>query len=798
MRGGVDLRVIGQLMFYRFVVVWLWVLAFAVLGPVAAPRFLASEAQAQVISRIVVEGNQRIEPDTVVSYMQIGPGDYYDPERIDESVKSLFQTGLFSDVKIFLRGNQLVVVVEENPLINQVNFEGNSAIKDKDLAKEVELRERTVLTRARVQSDIQRIIALYRRSGYYSARVEPKIIRLPQNRVDLVFEINEGTETLVASIAFIGNESFSDSDLHAVVSTKESAWWKIMSTADRYDPDRLNYDKELLRRYYLKTGFADVKIISADAELAPDGESFYITFTIEEGPLYRIAAVTIDEGDTNLDPDALRSAVAIGPGEDYDATKIDKTVERMTIEAGKAGYAFAKVEPQIERDPINRTLSVTYRIQEGPRTYIERIDIVGNKRTRDEVIRRELRLYEGDAYNRVLVDRARRRLTALDFFEKINFREDPGSAPDKVVIIIELVEKSTGSLNFSAGYSTNDGVVLGVSLAERNFMGRGQSVKLNTSLSLDRQSVDFSFTEPYFMGMPLAVGTDLFTTYTDDQKASSYSLFAVGGALRAGFRIDEFQGMGFRYSLARRDVEDVPDSASLAILDSEGITWKSMIGATYTFDDLDNPVRPTKGFRGRLAADLAGLGGDVYYGATEASGWYFIPIYEEKVVLKLEGNVGLEQPWNGKEVPIQDRYFKGGESFRGFAPQGVGPRQENEETSRKDAIGGQVFAIGTVEMVFPLGLPEEFGLEGSVFSDFGTVFDAPEKSTLVTTGTGCSVAEPCIENEVFDTAAFRASVGAGVIWQSPFGPLRVDLAYPFAKADYDKTEFFRFSFGSRF
>ncbi len=546
MRGGVDLRVIGQLMFYRFVVVWLWVLAFAVLGPVAAPRFLASDAQAQVISRIVVEGNQRIEPDTVVSYMQIGPGDYYDPERIDESVKSLFQTGLFSDVKIFLRGNQLVVVVDENPLINQVNFEGNSAIKDKDLAKEVELRERTVLTRARVQSDIQRIIALYRRSGYYSARVEPKIIRLPQNRVDLVFEINEGTETLVASIAFIGNEFFSDSDLRAVVSTKEFAWWKIMSTADRYDPDRLNYDKELLRRYYLKTGFADAKIISADAELAPDGESFYITFTVEEGPLYRIAAVTIDEGDTNLDPDALRSAVAIGPGEDYDATKIDKTVERMTIEAGKAGYAFAKVEPQIERDPINRTLSVTYRIQEGPRTYIERIDIVGNKRTRDEVIRRELRLYEGDAYNRVLVDRARRRLTALDFFEKINFREDPGSAPDKVVIIIELVEKSTGSLNFSAGYSTNDGVVLGVSLAERNFMGRGQSVKLNTSLSLDRQSVDFSFTEPYFMGMPLAVGTDLFTTYTDDQKASSYSLFAVGGAVRTGFRIDEFQGMGIQ------------------------------------------------------------------------------------------------------------------------------------------------------------------------------------------------------------------------------------------------------------
>lgn len=783
---------------YRFFLVALWGLLFVALAPVAAPGFFSTQAEAQTISRVVVEGNQRIEPDTVMSYMQIGAGEPYDAMLVDESVKALFQTGLFADVKIFMRGSSLVVVVEENPLINRVNFEGNSEIKDKDLAKEVELKERTVLTRSRVQSDVQRIITLYRRSGYYSARVEPKIIRLPQNRVDLVFEIDEGTETKVASIGFVGNESFSDSDLRVVITTKESAWWKFMSTADRYDPDRLNYDKELLRRYYLKTGYADVRIISADAELAPDGESFYITFVIEEGPLYKIASVTIDEGDTSLDPNTLRSSVLLGPGEDYDATKIDRTVEKITIEAGKAGYAFAKVSPEITRDPINRTLVVVYKIQEGPRTYIERIDIVGNRRTRDDVIRRELRLYEGDAYNRTLVDRARRRLTALDFFEKIDFKEEPGSAPDKVVLIIDLVEKSTGSLNFSAGYSTNDGVILGVSVSERNFMGRGQYVKLNTQLSFDRQSVDFSFTEPYFMGMPLAVGTDLYTTYTDDQNSSSYSVFAVGGALRAGFRIDEFQGMGFRYSLARRDVGDVPERASLAIKDSEGITWKSMIGSTYTYDDLDNPVRPTKGFRGKLGVDLAGLGGDVYYVGSEVSGWYFYPVYEEKVVLKLEANAGIEQPWNGKEIPIQDRYFKGGDSFRGFMPQGVGPRQENDGTGTKDAIGGQVYAVGTVEMTFPLGLPEEFGLEGSVFSDFGTVFDAPEKTTTVNNVDDCAPDPAPCTFKVYDTAALRASVGAGVIWQSPFGPLRVDLAYPFAKADYDKTEYFRFSFGSRF
>lgn len=793
---------------YRSVILAVAACLLCFLLPIASPHVLMSTARAETIARIVVEGNQRIEPETVTSYMHISPGEPFDPEKIDQSLKTLFQTGLFSDVRIFRRGNDLVVAVDENPMINRVNFEGNSEVKDKDLEKETELKERSIFTRSKVQSDLQRILTVYHRAGYYSARVEPKIIRLPQNRVDLVYEINEGTETTVASINFVGNEAFSDSDLRSVITTSEHAWWKFFSTSDRYDPDRLNYDKELLRRYYLKNGFADAKIIAADAELSPDGETFYITFTIDEGALYKLGTVTVNQGSTNLDTAKLQQAVVSDPGDDYDASKVDQSVENITLEAGRGGYAFAKVQPDIQRDEPNRTLNIVYKIEEGPRTYIERIEIIGNTRTLDEVIRREMRLYEGDAYNRVLVDRARRRLVALDFFEKVNFREERGSAPDKVILYVEVVEKSTGTLNFSAGYSTTEGVIGGVSVTERNLLGKGQNVSVDTELSFLRQSVVFSFTEPYFLDMPLSAGFDLFATQTDNTDISSYSSSRIGFALRGGFRLDEFQSLGFRYSLARRSVSvndpivnpdgTISNAVSPAVLDAQGVTWKSAVGGTYVYDDLDNPIRPTKGFRGRVSTDFAGVGGDVYYASTEASAWYFMPLLFDGVVMKLEGNAGHMEALVD-QVPIIDRFFKGADSFRGFAIGGVGPQMTSAD-GQKDSIGAQTYGIGTVEVNFPVGLPPEFGLSGAVFTDFGTVFQVPENT--LTEGHGLCVpdgddntAEKC---KVFDSAALRASVGVGLIWQSPFGPLRVDVAYPFLAQTSDTTEFFRFSVGTSF
>ena len=785
---------------YRFVVAGALALLFAFVLPAFMPAALMSAAQAQTVAQIVVEGNQRVETDTVLSYMQLAPGQPFSSEKIDESVKALYQTGLFSDVQVFRRGNQLVVRVEENPMINRVNFEGNTEVKDTDLAKEAELRERTMFTRAKVQSDVQRIIALYRRTGYYSVRVAPKIIRLPQNRVDLVYEIQEGTETTVKSITFNGNEAFADSDLRSVIATTEHKWWKFFARNDTYDADRLEFDKELVRRHYLKSGFADIKVLSADAELAPDGENFLINFTLEEGPRYTVADVAVNAGNANLDPEALREGVKTGVGDDYDASRVDKSVENLTLEASRQGFVFAKVEPKIDRNEGQNTLDITYNIVEGPRNYIERIDIVGNIRTEDEVIRRELRLFEGDAFNRVLVDRARRRLTALDFFQTIDFREDPGSAPDKIVLVVSVVEKSTGQVSFSIGYSTAEAVIGSIGLTERNLMGRGQNVKLNTTLSIKRQQIDFGFTEPYFMGMPISAGFDVFAIRTDNTDVSSYESKQIGGALRTGFRLDEFSSLSFKYGLTWRDINGIEVAkASPAVIATEGSTLKSAVGATYTWDDLDNPNQPTTGFRGQIETELAGLGGDTYYGKVEGHAWYFFPIYEESVVLKLEGNAGHIEALPGHDVPLQDRFFKGGDSLRGFAISGVGPRQISNDGG-KDAIGGQTYAIGTVEITFPVGLPEEWGIEGAAFSDFGTVFDTPESTVNEVIGGVCDNGDKDTKDDctVFDDLAFRASIGAGLIWQSPFGPLRFELAYPIAKAKYDETEWFRFSVGTRF
>jgi outer membrane protein insertion porin family len=786
---------------YRFVLPVVLAFVLTLAAPLLVSSGWVGSAHAQTVSSIIVEGNQRVENDTVLSYIAISPGDVASPDDIDQSVKSLFQTGLFSDVQITRHGSTLVVRVEENPMINRVNFEGNSEVKDADLAKEVELRERMMFTRAKVLSDVNRIIGVYRRSGFYSVKVSPKIIRLPQNRVDLVFEIQEGDETKVRRLEFVGNEAFDDGKLKRIVGTQEYSWWRFFNRNDNYDPDRLEYDKELLRRYYLRNGFADIRVVSADAVLAEDGSGFTITYTIEEGQRYKVADVAVNVGEAQLDSDDLIGEVRTSVGDYYDATRVDRTVQNLTLEAARQGFVFARVNPDIQRNEADATLNITYNIVEGPRVYIDRIDIVGNTRTEDQVIRRQLLLYEGDAFNRVVVERARRRLTALDYFERIEFREEEGSAPDRIVLVVEVVEKSTGSINFSIGYSTTETIVGSISLQERNFLGKGYNVRVNASGSFRRQSVDFGFTNPYFMGMPLSAGFDVFATNTDNSDESSYTSEQMGFALRLGSRIDEYSSINFRYGLTWRSINGISkSSASPAVIETEGETLKSFVASTYTWDNLDNPMRPTNGFRGQLVGEVAGLGGDVYFGSLEAHGWYFYPLYEDKVVLKIEGNAGHVQPIGDNDVPLQDRFFKGADSFRGFAVSGVGPRQGSNDGDT-DSIGGRTYAIGTVEVSFPLGIPEEWGIEGAVFSDFGTIFNSGVDSlaagegeckygrNAVNTGPGC---------EVDDTAEFRATVGAGIIWQSPFGPLRFEAAYPILKADYDETEWFRFSVGTRF
>lgn len=769
----------------RYRVVFIGLLALGMLLGQHMPQvglISPAQAQANTVSQIVVEGNQRIEADTVRSYMQIQAGDSFSPDLIDESLQTLFQTGLFSDVRIFRRGRDLVVSVEENPIINRIAFEGNSELKNDALQKEIDLKPRVVFTRARVQADVDRIITLYRRSGQFNARVEPKIIRLPQNRIDLVFEITEGSKTVVQSISFIGNRKFSDSQLRSVIVTEETTFWKFWSNADTYDPDRLNYDKELLRRHYLKNGYADFRVLSGTAELAPNGQDFFLTFTVEEGEQYAFGDISVDPGQTELSAEALMSHVTTSSGETYNASKVDKSIENLTLEAGKSGFAFAQVRPRIERLPDQRVINLVYEMNEGPRVYIERIDIVGNVRTLDKVVRREIRLVEGDAYNRILVDRSRRRITALDYFEKVDILEQPGSAPDKVNLIFQVEEKSTGTLNFSAGYSTTEQVLGSVSVSERNLLGRGYHTRLATSLSFKRQSVDFSFTDPYFLDQNMSAGFSAFTVETDQQDESSFNSRETGGGLTFGFPVSENARFQTRYGFTNRRIKNVRANASAAIRLSAGESNKSQVGVSYLYNSLDNPLSPTQGLRAALSADLAGVGGDVFFWRLDGKASYFHTIYDG-VVLNLKGSGGIMDGWNGESSPVLDRFFKGGNSFRGFQRAGIGPRDTAAATSN-DAVGGQIFAIGTVETTFPLGLPEAFGVRGAVFSDFGTLFDAPGPAAAFGT--------------VRDRASLRVSAGVGLLWNSPFGPIRLDYAEAVLKDSLDKTQRIQFSAGASF
>lgn len=742
-------------------------------------------AAAQSIVRgVVVKGNQRIEPETVESYMRLSRGDKYDSSRINDSLKSLFRTGLFSDVRIEKGANGVLVVhVVENPIINRVSFEGNKELKDEDLAKEVELRARIVFTRARVQNDAARIVELYRRAGRFAAHVEPKIIERSQNRVDLIFEINEGPVTRVSRINFIGNRAFSDSQLRSVVSTEESAWYKFFSSSDNYDPDRLAFDKELLRRHYLKHGFVDYQVLSAVAELARDGKSFFITITMEEGDEYTFGPSEVDSRVAELDLDRLKSKIKTEENETYDASLVDATVESLTIEAGKEGFAFARVRPRVDKNTEEKTVSLTFAVEEGARVYIERIDIVGNTRTLDRVVRREMRLVEGDAYNRFLVDKARRRITALGFFSKVEIKQSPGSSADRVNLTIFVVEKSTGQFSIGAGFSSSEAIIGDLSITERNLMGRGQFLRLRTSLSFKRQQVDLRFTEPYFLGRKMSFGIDIFGSETNQQEESSFNARTTGAGFRFGFPLSENVSFSTRYNFTNTNIKNVDSTASPAIRSSAGTANTSLVGFSLSYSTLDNPFEPTTGIRLSFDQDFAGLGGDIFFSRSFGRGSYYYPVYNNQIIASLHASGGFITGWNGKDVRVVDAFFKGSETFRGFERSGIGPRESGAGIN-DDALGGKIFAITTAELTFPIGLPETWGIKGAVFTDVGTLFDAPSPG-----------AATALQG---DKASLRASIGASLLYKSPLGPLRFDLTLPIKKESFDKTEVFRFSAGTSF
>jgi outer membrane protein insertion porin family len=758
-----------------------------------APQIAFAQAQTGVVQRIVVQGNERIEQGTVLSYLPIQPGETVDPARLDLALKTLARTDLFADVKIELQGGDLIVKVVENPIINQVVFEGNSALKEDKLKDEVQIRPRGIFTRSKVQADVQRIIELYRRSGRISATVTPKVVELPQKRVDLVFEINEGPKSGVLGVNFLGNSEFSDNDLKDVIVTKESHWYKFLTSNDNYDPDRIEYDREQLRKFYRNRGFFDFRVVASVAELATDKNGFAVTYTIDEGPKYKFGKVTVETELKKLDGNLLAQILPIRGGQLYEDEKIEQATDALTFAAGAAGFAFVDVRPRYVPNRETNTVDVVFSVREGPRVYVDRIDIVGNTRTLDYVLRREMEVAEGDAYNRVLVDRSKNRIRALGFFKDVNIEEIPGSQPDRTALRVKVEEQPTGELSFSAGYSSVDKLVLDVGITERNFRGQGQNLRARISVGSLRQQIDFGFTEPRFMGRDLRAGLDLYSYRYDLSDYAAYDTKSTGGTLRLGFPLTQNASMTLRYQL-RQDEVSVEDSlcagptpqVSAILCAQRGSYMTSLIGYGLRLDKRNDPMQPTRGWFADLSQDLAGFGGDVKYLKTEADGgWYWG--FNKDFIFSATGSAGYIEGWGGDNIRINDRFYKGGSTFRGFEIAGIGPR---DTSTQSNSLGAKLYAIGTFELTIPTLLPEQYGIKAAVFSDFGTAGQLDDIDRQSTPG----VFSPSIKDDL----GLRASAGLSIDWKSPMGPIRFDFSHILAKDVYDRTETFRFSTSTRF
>jgi outer membrane protein insertion porin family len=809
-------------------------------------------ALAQSTSQIVVEGNRRVEADTIRTYFRPGVGQRLDAAKIDEAIKGLYATGLFQDVRISQAGGRLVVTVVENPVINRVAFEGNKKVKDDQLTSEVQSKARGTLSRPMVQADVQRIVEIYRRNGRFEVRVEPKIIELPNNRVDLVFEINEGEKTGVKKIIFAGNNAYGDQRLKDEIKTNETFMiFSFLQTADIYDADRIEADRDLLRRFYVKKGYADVRVTSAVAVYDPAQKGFVITFTIEEGERYKFGTVDIQSNVPAVDPRTLYGRLRVSAGAVYNAEAVEKSVENLAIEIARRGYPFATVRPRGDRDQANARINVVFTIEEGPRVYIERINIRNNTRTRDYVIRREFDLAEGDAYNRALIDRAERRLRNLNYFKNIKITNEPGSAPDRIVINVDVEEQPTGELSFSGGYSTADGFMAEVSVGERNLLGHGQYAKTSVQYGQRVRGFEMSYVEPFFLGYRLAAGIDLYAKQTLASNYYSYDNKTVGLGLRTGFAVSEEIGFQLRYNIYRQEIS-LPDylkncnnispssangtyptsvtgidpatglawvdpatgaafaqncyadgEASLAVRKelAQGAVMVSMIGYGLSYNTLDNNRNPTSGLIIDFKQDFAGIGGDVNFIRSTVEARSYYEVFSDVVaVLKLQG--GHITGWGSRELRMLDHFQMGPNLVRGFAPAGIGPRDITAGTNN-DALGGTMFWGASLEAQAPFHfIPKDVGIKGAVFADAGSLWSYRGPTAWLPPETGATGETLTVGSSEHN---IRASVGVGLIWNSPFGPLRFDYSVPLMKwcpnpsiGACDRLQQFRFGGGTRF
>jgi len=798
----------------------------------------APTAPPTVIKTIQVQGNQRIEANTVASYLLFAPGDPYSETRLDTSIKTLYATGLFADVSIDPRDGNVLVSVIENPIINRVILEGNKSLKSDKITDEISAEPRAIFTRSNIQEDVTRIIELYRQSGRFAATVEPKVVQQPQNRVDLIFVITEGPVTGVKRINIIGNAEFPDRRLRKEMATTESSWYKFFSSNDNYDPGRLQFDQEQLRTFYTNRGFADFRVVSAVAELTPDQEDFYITFTVDEGDEYRWGDISVETELDSLSKDFLQNLVPFRKGEIYNASRVEDAIDSLNFAAGIGGFAFVDIQPQIQRNRDTQTVDMVFNVIEGQRTYIERIDIVGNTTTLDSVIRRQLELVEGDAFNRILLERSRSRVRSLRFFENVEITEVQGSSPDRAIVEVAVTEQPTGELSFSAGFSSADAFLVDLSITQRNLRGRGQTLSFVIQASSNRRSVDLRFTEPRFLGRNLAASFNVFDVVIDLVDEAQFRQRRTGGQVTFAFPLTENTRFSGRYTLRQEDIEFPDDDEcpallaglapttnalsslnTLALCEQLGGRLSSILGYSFTWDRRNDPITPTGGFDVQLSQDLAGLGGDVRFLRTDVSANYYKGLFKDVIAsASLKG--GFIRGWGDDTVAINDRFFKGNFDFRGFDNAGVGPRVLQFETQnagdpvtefRLDRLGGNAFGLAIGEVSFPLAIDS---LMGSLFIEAGTVGLLDEQDQFneiigfsdTALGNFFDVGDSCEGIEIAgvicqrteDGLLPRVTAGISVFWESPFGPIRFDFTEPLVQQPFDDRKSFQFTTRTRF
>ena len=743
--------------------------------------FLVFFVTDNLFAKIIINKNQRINDErvkSIISDNNLRSGKILD---INQSLKSLYESDLFLDVNIEKKGQDIVITLLENPIIIDIKFKNNEKIDDEILESEISLKKGGFYSKNKLKSDIKRLNDIYIKSGRFLTQIDPKIIQKKDNRIELIFDISENRKAKIAKINIIGNQNYSDQDLLDEITTKQSKWYKIFGTNDTYDSDRIEFDKEVLRRFYTNKGYADFEVISSIAQIAQTKNKFFISFLISEGIKYNFGEAKLINNIKNFDGKLLEDIIQIKRGKIYNATLVDNIIDKMIKVMSNNGYAFAHINPILERDKINNIINIKFIVSETPKIYINSINISGNNRTKDRVLRRELRINEGDPYNLTKINRSRQRLMNMGFFENVKFNSRRISN-DQVNLDIEVSEKKTGELNFGIGYSTVDKLNANIGIKENNLFGTGQELGINSKISSYTTSNEIQYSKPWLFGREVRGGVSVFNNEVDSYNTISYDQKTKGISFSATYPVLEHITHQVSYSYQDSQI-NTTNSTSLVISELIGKYSTSSIGHTISLDKRDNRMKPTNGYYISLTQNRSGIGGDIKYFKNDLTAGYYIPIINNNWVMKFLGKYGYIDGI-GQDVRINDNFFLGGYNFRGFEYGGIGPRVKNNDGSYGNPVGGKLYYIGTAELKFPTGLPKEIGINTSLFIDAGTV----------------KMVDKTINNnaKIIDSSSLRSSYGLSLTWSSPLGPIRLDFSKIIEQEDYDQTEGFRFSFGNYF